>query len=537
MKKILLPLIALGLVAAGCTTKDLTVESKTSITSSYLYSTPEGLSRAVVGLYPKDRAIATTGGGDGSEQYAVLMFDYCTDLMIFRAGTAAGFARLDSPNSSSSLFEEIWNRYYSIIGKANEIIYYAEQLGLDNETVSRAYAEAKVFRARSYFLLYQRYERLYINTEPTTIDNIEGRIYRPASSDAILSLIKQDLEDAMPYLDWTVPSGSASAQYGRMTKAVAKHIRAQVAMWESDWDSAIQNCEDIFGCSDYGMMTTMADVFNSADLRNKEVLYAFQFSDEKGGGSSISDGVATGHRLSLITTCNYKKALGYFTLEYGGYGWGRVYPNSYLLGLYDPTTDNRYKDMFIHKFYYNDPDYLPAGKSLGDEVVPTASNYVESLHPMSKKFFDQWTNADNPSRKSSFKDAIVYRLAETYLMAAEAYFHKEGGSSAKAHEYFNKTYSRATLKEYTDPLTMDEILNEYARELNFEGVRWPLLKRLGLLEERVLLHAGDSKAEDPNLPSDYIQPRKNFSSKWWRWPIPQSILDIMPGYGQNEGWD
>lgn len=321
MKKILLPIIALGVVAVSCTTKDLEVESRTSITTSYLYSTPEGLSRAAVGLYPKDRAIANTGE---CEEYTVLMFDYCTDLMVFRAGSAAGMARLDTPNSSTDIFKSIWNRYYSIIGKANEIIYYAEQLGLDDKTVSRAYAEAKVFRARSYFLLYQRFERLYINTEPTTVDNIDGRVYRPASSEAILSLIKQDLEDAMPYLDWTVPEGSASAQYGRMTKAVAKHIRAQVAMWESDWDSAIKNCEDLFSCSDYGMMPTMADVFNGADLRCKEILYAFQFSNQPGGGSSLSSGVAQGHRLSLITTCNYKKTLGYFTLEYGGYGWGRV---------------------------------------------------------------------------------------------------------------------------------------------------------------------------------------------------------------------
>ena len=101
---------------------------------------------------------------------------------------------------------------------------------------------------------------------------------------------------------------------------------------------------------------------------------------------------------------------------------------------------------------------------------------------------------------------------------------------------FYKTYERANLKKFTAPLTMDEILDEYARELNFEGVRWPLLKRLGLLEERVTLHAGDTKKEDPQLASDYIHPRKNFSSKWWRWPIPQDILDVMPGYGQNEGW-
>lgn len=45
---------------------------------------------------------------------------------------------------------------------------------------------------------------------------------------------------------------------------------------------------------------------------------------------------------------------------------------------------------------------------------------MEKLHPMSKKHFDQWTNADQPDRTTSFRDLIVYRLAETYLMCAEA---------------------------------------------------------------------------------------------------------------------
>lgn len=49
----------------------------------------------------------------------------------------------------------------------------------------------------------------------------------------------------MNVLDWTVPSSSAGISYGRFTKAVAKHIKAQVAMWQENWEEAIKQCEDI----------------------------------------------------------------------------------------------------------------------------------------------------------------------------------------------------------------------------------------------------------------------------------------------------
>lgn len=536
MKKILtysIAMLALALGASSCTTDDLMVESQTSITTQFVYSTPEGLSRAVVGLYPKDRSMATAE----APEYCVLMMDYCTDLMVFRGGTAAGMARLDTPTSTTGTFETLWNQWYQIIGKANEIIYHAEQLDptMENDIVRQAYGEAKCFRARAYFLLYQRFERLYLNTKPTTVDNMEGRVYRPSSKSETLAQIKLDLEDAIKYLDWTVANGD----HGRLTKAVAHHIRAQVAMWEEDWQTAIDNCEAIFGCPDYGMMPTMADVFNGPNLRNKEVLYAFQFSDQLGGGSSISDGVASGHRLSLITTPAYSQIGGMMdTIENGGYGWGRVYPNVYLFNLYDQAKDNRFKTMFKFKYYYNDPSTLPAGKNLGDEVEigPNKAKYFTALHPHSLKFFDQWTITDVTNR-TSFKDAIVYRLAETYLMAAEAYFHKDGGASAKALEYYNKTYERAMGEKFTGALTLQDLLDEYARECHFEGVRWPLLKRLGLLADAVKAHYGDTLADDPNQSKDYIEARKNWNEKWWRWPIPQSFLDVVGAdYGQNPGW-
>lgn len=55
--------------------------------------------------------------------------------------------------------------------------------------------------------------------------------------------------------------------------------------------------------------------------------------------------------------------------------------------------------------------------------------------------------ADNPDRTTGFKDLIVYRLAETYLMAAEAYMRRDGGTRCSA---LLQTWERAGMTNLRD---------------------------------------------------------------------------------------
>lgn len=530
--KIKIVALAISLITIFPSCEDfLNLESKTSITTDYLTSSPDGLQRAAIGLYNLERAAVTGNEGD---IYIVSMCDYSTDIMAYRGGTAAALARLVNFLPNNPVVERFWDHYYYLIGKSNEIISGAEQLGFDDPITVRAYGEAKFFRARAYFELWKRFERLYLNTIPTTVDNLE-RDFTPVSTDKIFTQIKEDLDDAIEALEWEIPN----KDYGRVTKATAKHVRAQIAMWEKDWDTAIEQCEDIFTEGTmYQMEKKAGDVFNSGDMRSSEVLWSYQFSENLGGGGSGTP--LMGHRVSLVTTTAYQKLSNMvFEAALGGYGWGRVYPNTYLFSLFNKEKDNRYNDLFIHTFYYNDPTSSVYGQEVPKDIFGNGTGYMEKLHPMSKKHFDQWTNALQPDRTSSFKDLIVYRLAETYLMCCEAYFHRDGASSDKALEYYNKTWKRAGNSIEMGPLSLDMILDEYARELHFEGVRWPLLKRLGILGDRVRRNGGDLKAEDPYLDTDYAHCRENFViGKHEVWPIPQSQIDLMGEnvFPQNEAW-
>ena len=152
------------------------------------------------------------------------------------------------------------------------------------------------------------------------------------------------------------------------------------------------------------------------------------------------------------------------------------------------------------------------------------------------KFTDYGYTTLAPGATTSFKDVIIYRLAETWLMGAEAYMNKYDGNNADALWYFNEVRKRAGLTDFTGTLNINLILEEQAKELFMEGDRWFMLKRLGLLVERVKWFAGDTK--DYAVVQDFLEARNNIKDYHVRWPIPQSARDQMgSAFPQNDGYN
>lgn len=516
----------------------LNLESETSVTTNYLKTDKDGLKRAIAGLYVYERDNIVDNSDSKGIVILPQLFDFNTDIFLFNAGNWASLGRLTDLTPDSGVIEDYWKFWYAIAGRANEIIASSEHLGLEDPEIRKIHGEACLFRARAYFELWKRFERIYLNTEPTDVSNLE-RTYKPATKDEVFTLLKNDLDAAIAALPYEIPGYDNGVMYGMYTKATAKHVRAQVAMWEEDWDCVIAQTEDIL--RDAKGITELendpAEIFNSENLRSKEVLYAYQFSKNTGGGGVITGTTLKGHPISVYVTSRYSSVDGAISSsDQGGFGYGRDYPNQHLLDMYGPK-DKRLDCYFVRKFYYNDP---ARPETYGKEIVPKKdASYIANLHTMSRKHADFWTNADEPDRKTSFRDLIVYRLAETVLMCSEAYYHK--GDNTNAVKYFNMTYERAGNDRFEGTLTLENILDEYARELNFEGVRWPLLKRLGLLGEYCREWEGESMAENPYLNKDFTFARQNFVvGKHECWPIPSNQILLMGGsdvYPQNKGWN
>ncbi len=99
-------------------------------------------------------------------------------------------------------------------------------------------------------------------------------------------------------------------------------------------------------------------------------------------------------------------------------------------------------------------------------------------------------------------------------------------------------------------ISIEDILDEQARELAFEGRRLYMLKRLGKLFDCIVDHAGYGKAGDlsiqnegthANTPEDPFtfrnDARRTMQPFMINWVIPRSEINLLgPNYPQNEGY-
>ena len=114
----------------------------------------------------------------------------------------------------------------------------------------------------------------------------------------------------------------------------------------------------------------------------------------------------------------------------------------------------------------------------------------------------------------SYKDRTKFRLAETYLLLAEAYLRQN--MPDKAADAVNEVRRRAKVADVSDDeMTMDYLLDERIRELYGEESRRFTLVRTGKLIERVKKYNPEAR--------DLIQ---DFHVLW---PIPQAVRDANAG--------
>ncbi len=522
----ILILISVSHLFVSCSEDWLMEEHETRLTVDAIYNTPEGLSNASTGLYYLNRQLLRGGENNWSEMFAGLVRG--TDIEVSREGPlgSAAYAYYRPQEINTYRYHQrFWDLYYGIIGKANEIIYYGEQLNSENELAVRAIAEAKYFRAFSYLFLFERFENIYLSTMPVTPDNIsDDRNYSPASKEEIFAVILSDLDDAILDLDIT-----DLGEPGRITKGAARHVRLLAALWLEDWDKAIEQGEAMHESGMYQLMP-LNQLFGQDDYTNHtEVITSWQYFEGLGGADYAGQWGYSGHRLKALFLPEYhRRNGGEYTEVNGGFGLAWLYPNNYLLSLYDQQTDNRYNVFYRHEYYYTNAEVAAEnGLEVGD-VIPLRGEVEDDfrfLHTGLRKFEDVTTYPVTDSK--GFSDVMQFRYAQTCILMAEAYLRK--GNMEKALEWYNKTWMRAGNPQRTTNITMDDIRDEHARELGMEGHRWTFLKRIGQSQSQITQYAG----EEPYN----VEARSNWQPHHVRWPIPQGQLLIFgDSYPQNEGY-
>lgn len=542
------------LVFSSCK-KYLEEKPTTQFTADFVYNTPEGLESGVIALYNLQRAFYNNPGANNGSNPIVI--DSRDDLTIPRGGEISNYGKMNSGTKpeNSGVFSEYWKTYYKIIDRANGIIKAAETMtGIEDGRKNQILAQAKFFRANSIFTLYKLFNNIFVTTEPTTPQNATTIILDKSPEAVVYTQIKTDLAFAVANLPMT------TTDFGRITQATARHVKAEVALWQLDWQEAKLQSEAVINSGFYSLVSSPAQVF-AGDLKNSETLWALQFKFGVDGGQN---------KINFNLMPNYAELIpgSKYSVAEGGRGFGWLTCNNYLRDLLNSyPNDLRVNGTYYVKDYvYNDPVTVPNQALLGTVIVhPSWQEFAASssnrnfwfirLNTGCKKYFP---DDGIPTQDAQTKNIMLARLAETYLFAAEANLMlgnigtiADGPLAKTALGQLNAVKARAGIPKVAN-ITIDSVLNEEAKEMAFEGRRLYMLKRLGKLYSYVTNHAGYGWAGDlspenstagganntPARPLPYKNDaRRNMKPYMVNWPIPTSEINLLgPNYPQNTGY-
>jgi len=506
------------------------------------YITADQFEAAVTRLYGLKRDQIYTSGDDGVHYYF-----YTTDISYHtRSATEPVNNFGDALIPEYFMATRFWTDYYRIIFDANVILYRIEneKVEIESENLrNRIKAEARFFRALMYRNLGIQYGGV-----PLVLEEINGpkRGFVRATKEQTIAQAINDAEYAVANL----PHVTEIIQDGRLTKAAANQLLAELYIIAGEYDKSIAAATSVIDDPNYALMgdrfgvhkdwegDVYWDLFRRGNQNrmgagnNTEAIWVSQYEYLREGGGDddqfprwLTPGI---WRLGG----NDGKSLFFdHSSQHGGRGLGRYAPSDFFLyELWDdPNNDIRNSEYnIIRDIVANNPESAYFGQKIVESgaIAPSTNEYnrnwtaiIAKAAPINdfppETIADPETGRTNTFAHSSFRDHYYMRLAETYLLRAEAYLSK--GEKASAANDINVVRARAQASP-VDPgdVDIDYILDERARELNFEELRMLTLMRVGKWRERELIHSPFYNGKYAS--NDFFEHQQLF-------PIPQSEIE------------
>lgn len=456
-------------------------------------------------------------------------------------------------NSTDGYIRNLWEYLYQTINAANTIIDRSAnpKVVWTAAEKNQIVGEARLIRAWAYRHLTYLWGDVPLNLNESTGNNIRTDWER-----APVGEVRAAMEQ-----DWLFAEANMAdlpVVEGRASKVVAQHYLAELYLTIGQNQKAKDKAMAVIQNTNYNLITArygvdatkpgtpFTDMFidknSNRSQGNREVLWNFQNEYLSIGGDINIMRRWWVNRYNTIrvggkTPITYSK-------ENGGRGLGRFAATKYALAIYGPTDDRGSYHAWRFFWIMNNPNSLPAGSQAsssctspgwtGPKLGDTVKLSINCNEPNpSASSAQNWPNIrkwdwapDDPSdvqSTSGYDDQIYLRLAETYLLLAEAQF--KLGDAPGAAITINALRNRAKATPVAAAnVTMDFILDERSRELFSEEHRRYTLLRTGTWFDRTKLY---NKFSGPKITlRDTIL------------PIPQSVIDanLTSPMRQNPGY-
>ena len=418
---------------------------------------------------------------------------------------------------------------------ANKIGWYWEQewvgIRLANTIISRlpeatAIPEGNknIIKGKAYFYRAYDYYRLtnQFGDVPCPLKELTSvkTDYATVKREVILQRMKKDLDSAVLWVPWV-------ADKGDVNKGAIYHLLAKIDLALGLFDDAIAAASAVISNGTYKLMISRfgADAgiatknviwdlhrpANKGAANNTEVL--FLVTDALGpagyyqgrtatnpgtGGIQCMRQAVPGISIAGIKTPNGGTGISALpnieidNMQWYGRGIGRCRSTSYHYNeIWDDVNDLRHDSTSGNWMYMENLRYSnPALKGVDPYYGQRLRLYSATGALLCSDTLRQWypwphyklyiPDIENSPMRGGHTDWYVMRLAETYLIRAEAYVWK--GDMASAAADVNKVRQRAGCAPYTAAnMSIGTILDERARELYYEEGRKTELTRIAYL--------------------------------------------------------
>jgi hypothetical protein len=424
----------------------------------------------------------------------------------------------DMDNTDRTKLGRYWTEGYKRIKYANTVISRIDLATWESDAQkNHILGKAYFHRANVYYRLVHQHGDVPLILQEITEPKLD---FYSVTRESILRKIKKDLEFAAQWVEVDAPIGD-------INKAAVNHLLTKVNLSLAEFDDAIASASAVINDGIHGLMTQRFGAYkddpnhdiiwdlhqeeNKALPENRERIWLYVGNEqltEDGASEKLSVmrqavpywGGAGKNKTPTGQTGTTDQPLGALVggvpveidlvAKYGR-GIGRLRPSPWSqFELWDDPNDKRHlypNWMTMEDLVYNNPVLKDIGDPYYNKPLQLYDQNGGILCTDTIRSWFDWPHyklfiidpTDN-TPDGGHGDWYAFRVAETYLLRAEAYFWKDDLVNAAMD--LNAVRTRAGADPY-DPseINMGTILDERARELYYEEPRKTELTRVAFI--------------------------------------------------------